>query len=135
MHRRDDALPKIFLRAMAIGVVGVAIATTTSAADTKRPTTYADDIRPIFRRYCYECHSSEKATSGLALDSFAAIEKGGATGAVVVPKNVEGSRLWLLVSHEEAPTMPPDSDRMPKKSLETIRAWIRDGALNRRPSE
>src|SRR5262245_23470706 len=52
-------------------------------------------IRPVLAERCYECHSAQaKAVKGnLRLDSQAGLAKGGDGGPVIVPGDVEKSRL------------------------------------------
>ena len=38
--------------------------------------TYADNVRPIFREHCFNCHNQNKATNDLALDSYERIAQG-----------------------------------------------------------
>ncbi|HEX4132736.1 MAG TPA: c-type cytochrome domain-containing protein [Pirellulales bacterium] len=91
--------------------------------------TYADDVQPIFREHCYTCHNQDEAKSDLALHSYGAVMKGGAGGEVVIPGDLDSSRLWHLVSHQESPKMPPEQDKLPDAKLNLIKQWILDGAL------
>ncbi len=91
--------------------------------------TYDDHIQPIFRQYCLSCHSADTMESDLAIDAYAATLEGGASGEVVVPGDLEESRLWALVAHEDEPKMPPEADRMPDDKLALIKRWIEGGAL------
>ncbi|MCA9230741.1 MAG: hypothetical protein KDA57_08815 [Planctomycetales bacterium] len=91
--------------------------------------TFDDHIQPIFRQYCLSCHSADTKKSDLAIDAYAAMMEGGASGEVVVPGDLGESRLWALVAHEDEPTMPPDADRLPDDKLDLIKRWIEGGAL------
>ncbi len=90
--------------------------------------TYKTDVKPILREHCFACHNQDDAESSLALDSFAGLTTGGASGEVVAAGDLDGSRLWKLVTHQEEPTMPPDN-KLPKKQLQVLRAWIEGGLL------
>lgn len=90
---------------------------------------FDEHIRPIFREHCFSCHNLDKAKADLAVDSFAGLMKGGASGQVVVPGDLDASRLWSLVSHKESPQMPPGQDKLAEKKLNLIRDWILGGAL------
>ncbi|HEY5312541.1 MAG TPA: c-type cytochrome domain-containing protein, partial [Pirellulales bacterium] len=90
---------------------------------------YAEHIQPIFREHCYTCHSQDTAKSDLALDSYGATMRGGAGGEVVLTGDLESSRLWMLVSHQETPKMPPEQDKLAEAKLALIKQWILDGAL------
>jgi hypothetical protein len=91
--------------------------------------TYEDHVKPILREHCFTCHNATNAKSDLALDSYAGIMKGGASGEVVLGGDPDSSRLWMLVSHQEEPKMPPNQDKLAQPKLDTIKAWIAGGAL------
>lgn len=98
-------------------------------AEKEKKITYDDDVRPILREHCFTCHNQSNARSDLALDSYSSLMQGGASGEVVFAGDLESSRLWALVSHEEEPRMPPEQDRLPEAKLTVIREWILKGAL------
>src|SRR5690606_12659695 len=90
--------------------------------------TYEDHVFPIFDEYCITCHDPSDASGGLDLNSHASVLQGGGSGRTLSPGNPDASRLYLLVSHKEKPTMPPKEDRIDKDLIETIRKWIEQGA-------
>jgi mono/diheme cytochrome c family protein len=94
--------------------------------------TYDDDIRPILRQHCFACHNQNQAKSGLAVDSYARLIEGGSGGEVVFEQDLESSRLWTLVSHQEEPTMPPGQDKLADAKLDLIKRWIEGGLLESR---
>jgi mono/diheme cytochrome c family protein len=99
------------------------------------PTSFAEDVMPIFRGRCVSCHSpgaegTEK--SGLDLTSYEGVMKGTKHGPMVIPRDPDSSNLVWLLDWRGSPQV-----RMPhgKKKLSTcdrnaIRAWIREGAKN-----
>ena len=95
------------------------------------PPNYEQHVRPIFQAHCGTCHNLQKQRGGLALDDYARVMEGGASGEVIVPKDLDGSRLWQLVSHADEPTMPPDQDRIDDEKLDVIRQWIVGGAIRK----
>jgi WD40 repeat protein len=99
------------------------------AGDAAAKVTYDDHVRPILREHCFTCHNQSAAKSGLALDSFARAIAGGSSGEVVVAQDLESSRLWTLVNHDEEPYMPPGQDKLPAAKLTVIRQWIEGGLL------
>ena len=74
---------------------------------------YQDHVLPILRQHCFACHTLDDPTSDLALDSFEAVLEGGAGGKVVQPGDVDGSRLWKLITFQEQPNMPPEGTHRP----------------------
>lgn len=102
-----------------------------SAADKKMPPkiTFDDHVKPIFRAKCFACHNTSKKSGGLDLTTFTALMQGGSSGEVIAPGNAGDSYLYGLVTHKSEPFMPPKSEKLAAASLETIRKWIDDGAL------
>ena len=98
------------------------------AADDPEPANYKDDVAPIFRARCNACHNNDKKKGGLVLENFAALMQGGASGVVVEPGDPDNSRLYLLVNHDEEPTMPPNSPKIADAEIDAIRRWIAAGA-------
>jgi mono/diheme cytochrome c family protein len=101
-----------------------------NASDVPTKVTYEEHIKPIFRQYCLNCHQQSDKKGGLALDTFGSLVEGGGSGEVVFDDgDVEASRLWQLVNHDDTPVMPPKQDKLPAEKLDLIRAWIEGGIL------
>ncbi|MEM8678194.1 MAG: c-type cytochrome domain-containing protein [Planctomycetota bacterium] len=92
---------------------------------------YDQHIKPIFREHCWACHKQGSAKADLALDSYAGILDGGSSGDVVSSGDLDGSRLWQLVSHEDTPVMPPDGVQLGAEKLNRLRKWIEGGLVER----
>jgi WD40 repeat protein len=89
---------------------------------------FEDHVLPLLRDHCVSCHRPGKTRAGLDLTNVAAIEKGGSSGASVVPGVAENSLLYRAIAHigkEEA--MPPDKDRLSDPILKVFKAWIEGG--------
>ena len=56
-------------------------------------------IRPVLAEHCYQCHSAraQRLRGKLMLDSWPGIAKGGENGPVLIPGDVEKSRLIQAV--------------------------------------
>lgn len=104
-----------------------AAADATPAADEEL-VNYDDHMFAIFDANCILCHDVGDAEAGLDLSSYATAMQGGSSGRTIVPGDAEASRLYLLVTHREKPTMPPDEPRLDKQLLERVRTWIAQGA-------
>jgi mono/diheme cytochrome c family protein len=98
-------------------------------AEESKPVTYDDHVRPIFRQKCLSCHNTDKTEGGLDLSSYTAMMEGGGSGVVIEPGAASDSYLFMLVTHELEPHMPPESDRIDDKLVATLRDWIDGGAL------
>ena len=90
--------------------------------------TFDAHIMPIFRAKCLSCHNPNKKSSGLDLSSYTSLMVGGSSGEVIEPGSAEDSYLYMLVTHDSEPFMPPKSDKMPTDVLNQIRDWIDAGA-------
>jgi len=97
-------------------------ATRAFAQDDER----ARHVYEIFRNRCFSCHG-EARQAGLDLRTHASIKAGSASGPVIVAHQPQQSRLFLLVSHQQQPAMPPVGARLSDDDVETIRDWIADG--------
>lgn len=95
------------------------------------PVDFVHEIRPIFEKHCYECHSGEKRKSGLRLDVKAAALKGGDHhGPDIVPGDPSGSPLiHLVASEKEEERMPPRGNGLATAEIELLRKWIAEGAV------
>lgn len=112
-----------------ISSAGVVIAEEAKPAATAEKITYNDHILPILRAKCAACHSADQAKGGLVVDSYTGLMAGGASGEVVAGGDVDGSRLYELITHKAEPKMPPKEPKMPDDQLELFRKWIAGGAL------
>src|ERR1700682_110639 len=69
------------------------------------PPSFARDVKPLFARYCVECHNPEKLRGGLNLESFKALEQGGDNGMVFVGGKPDESRIVLQGEGKATPKM------------------------------
>ena len=60
--------------------------------------------------------------------TFEKLMQGGASGRVIVPGSLEGSRLWRLVNADETPVMPAGQARITRKWHGDLKKWIEEGA-------
>src|SRR5438552_9169687 len=92
------------------------------------PPTYSGQIQPLFQRRCTPCHDAAARTGGLALDSYAAVMRGGNRGAVIIAGHSKESRLIAMVEGRAAPKMPPTGAGLTAAEIAAIKAWIDAGA-------
>jgi hypothetical protein len=97
--------------------------------DPKGVEFFESKIRPVLVEQCYKCHSAQadKLKGGLALDTRAAVLKGGDTGPAVVPGNPEKSLLLAAIRHEGDVKMPPKT-KLPDAVVSDFRRWVEMGA-------
>ncbi|HEY3739710.1 MAG TPA: c-type cytochrome domain-containing protein, partial [Bryobacteraceae bacterium] len=106
-----------------------AISLTTATAADVHPN-YDDDVKPILRRYCFQCHSASEARSGLNLEAYAGVQRGGSSGEAIVPGRSSASLLYQVIAQEKdgVPRMPFGGAKLPDPLIATVREWIELGA-------
>lgn len=96
-------------------------------ADGKNPT-FTDDVLPVLKQHCVNCHGNDKQKGGLNVATFAALKAGGSSGDVVKVGNPDKSRLYTLTTHAEEPKMPPSGTKIPEAQIAVLKLWIEQGA-------
>lgn len=87
------------------------------------------DVEGLFRQNCGGCHGARNQKGGLDLSSFEATIRGGDSGSIVTAGDASASRLYLVMTHEDEPKMPPNGRKVGDPVLKKIKAWIDGGAL------
>ncbi len=106
------------------------------SGQTGKHPNYDDDVRPIFARYCFGCHNASEMRSGLNLEAYSGVLKGGGSGDAVIPGRAASSLLYKAVAREEgAPQMPLGNPKIPDAAIATIRDWIAGGLLETAASQ
>lgn len=103
-------------------------------ADAKNPT-YEDDVMPIVKQSCINCHGNDKQKGGLNLATYAAMSQGGSSGVVVNPGDPSKSRIYTLSAHLEEPKMPPSGNKIADAQLATLKLWVEQGAREKSSSK
>lgn len=104
-----------------------------ASGDAARPTAaqlafFETEVRPVLATHCYECHSAnaKRLEAGLRLDSRRGMLRGGDSGPVIEPGNVDESMLIEAVRYEGY-EMPP-SGKLPDKAVAALEKWVSMGA-------
>lgn len=95
---------------------------------------FTKQIAPSIVNLCLGCHGANNPRSGLNLSNFEGMMRGGDSGRVIVPGNLDASRLWQLVGAGEQPRMPQGQLRITRKFHADLREWILEGAKFDGPS-
>jgi len=103
-----------------------------AADDPKAVEFFETKIRPVLVEHCVKCHSTEaesksKLRGGLKLDTKAHWEKGGDTGAAVVPGDPAKGTLLKSLRYDGDVQMPP-SGKLPAAVVADFERWIKMGA-------
>jgi hypothetical protein len=89
---------------------------------------FDQQIHPILVTRCLPCHSAEKRSGGLSLANYGDTLDGGRSGATVKPGKAADSLLISRITGETKPQMPLGGKPLSDAEINTIRAWIDDGA-------
>ena len=89
---------------------------------------YETDVRPILASRCFGCHGPKQAQSGLRLDLRQNALRGGDYGVVIVPGHAADSKLIQRLIGSSAGLQMPPAGELPAHEIETLRAWIDEGA-------
>ncbi len=94
-------------------------------------------IRPVLVEHCYECHSAgaKKIKGGLVLDSRAGVQKGGDTGALITPGDLEASLLIQAVRHADPDFAMPPKKKLSPIAIADLEAWVKMGAPDPRTED
>ncbi|QDU79739.1 Planctomycete cytochrome C [Polystyrenella longa] len=88
---------------------------------------FKKDIAPFFARLCMNCHNDQQSRGGLSMSTFEKLLKGGESGEVLVPGDLDSSRLFRLTGGLELPRMPNNEARLTRKNYEDLKKWIEEG--------
>ena len=106
-------------------IFGIAAAVHVSAEDAF----FRDQVEPILRERCYECHShAGKIKGGLVLDSRSGWQAGGDSGPAVVPGSVEKSRIIEAVRYANPDVEMPPKAKLPQGEIAVLEQWVARGA-------
>jgi ankyrin repeat protein len=90
---------------------------------------FSRDVQPIFAERCYVCHGPTQQMVGLRLDQKQSAFRVGPAGPMILPGNSSESQLILRVtSSKEGFRMPPSGAPLTQQQVNTLRAWIDQGA-------
>ena len=85
---------------------------------------YSTDIQPIFTAHCTDCHGG---TNRLTLTSHDDVMLGNSNnGPVIIASDYKNSLLWNYINDG---TMPYGSSSLTSAQIDSVAAWIDEGAL------
>ena len=100
-----------------------------AAADEASDRFFESKVRPIFVEHCSECHGESKQKSGLRLDTWDGLVKGGSLGSAVMPGDLEGSLIIQAVNRLDEELAMPPKRVLSRQQIDVLERWVRDGAL------
>ncbi len=99
----------------------------TAAAPTL---SFEQDVRPILKTYCIDCHGSgDKLEGNLDLRLKRFLVRGGHGGRAIVPGKPAESPL---IQRMKSGRMPPTPKKVPAEQIAIVERWIAAGAPTRR---
>lgn len=94
-----------------------------------RKVDFVNDVQPLLRQRCFECHSQGNEEGGLNLGIRRLALAGGKNGPVITPGNSAASRLIHLVAAiPKTDVMPPEGQPLTAEQVGMLRAWVDQGA-------
>lgn len=118
-------------RTLDSSLVALAKDTTVQVLNPTKKFPFQDEVLPILKNHCFQCHSSKKQKGKLRLDSELFIKKGGKEGAILLAGNPLKSHLYkyLILPEDDDLHMPPEGKKqLNSRQIAIIRRWIEIGA-------
>ena len=91
---------------------------------------FNEDIQPILQKHCVACHTEDDVNGEFLMDTWDLLIQGGEHGPAITPGEPNSSRMFLMMSGQLEPRMPPEeSSTLTDPEVELVRNWIEQGAL------
>jgi uncharacterized membrane protein len=121
--------PLITIAAVTLGMASL------SACSEKQGVSFSQDVHPILKTECLECHAKGKEghqKSGLSMETYAELMAGTTYGPVIEPGSAVSSTLVRLIDHkaDKSINMPHQKSKIPPDEIKIIKQWIDEGASN-----
>lgn len=88
---------------------------------------FARDVQPLLQQRCIGCHGPTQQMGGFRLDRRREA-LAGAVRPTIIPGSSESSRLYLRIMGSEFGAQMPPTGPLTSGEIETLRAWIDQGA-------
>jgi len=97
---------------------------------------FEKQVRPILVARCYECHSGAKTSGGLSLETRAGWQRGGDSGAAIVPGKPQESPLIEAINYRSLEMPPSDKGgKLSEAEIAVLTAWVSRGAPDPREEQ
>ena len=115
----------------------VGIVTPSQAVTAQQTVSFQEQVLPILQSHCVACHSPGGVgyiSVSLDLRSYKALRSGSAGGIAVIPFHPRRSPLMRVLDVDwnskniNSLRMPPMGPKLSPEDLNTISAWIKQGA-------
>ena len=128
MGTRSTSILALFLFAFAIFPLA---SPQRKPSEREKKLSFAADVAPLIKSYCLPCHLAENENpSGLALDNYDLVMKGGNHGNTVVPGKPGESNIYLklLPTPPFGKQMARNKKKLTEEEVKVIHNWILQGA-------
>lgn len=105
----------------------VSEATATNVALVTTGISYLNDVLPILKSRCANCHGANNPREGLIVITYASLMAGSKNGIVVIAGDPDNS---LLIKQIQDGEMPKRGPKLTPEQLQILIDWILQGALN-----
>jgi len=109
------------VKKLAVLSATIAVALTAQGADK---VTYDEQIMPILRNSCLNCHNPDKKKAGLDLSTYQGALQGSENGKVLESGNPASSLLVKCIKQTDDPKMPPKGDKLSDADIAIFEKWI-----------
>ena len=89
---------------------------------------FESKVRPLLVERCIECHGEKKQKGDLRLDSKSGWQKGGESGAALVPGKPEESLIIKAVSYLDKDLQMPPKKQLTLDEVAVLKEWVTRGA-------
>ncbi|MGH2566816.1 MAG: c-type cytochrome domain-containing protein [Bacteroidota bacterium] len=116
---------------MVAGLFALGTLTLIAQQSGKKKISFEKEVFPVLKSNCLPCHLEENENpSGLALDNYEKLMKGGEHGNTVVPGKPKESNLYLklLPNPPFGKQMARNKKKLTEEEVQTIFEWIEQGA-------
>src|SRR5262245_32053598 len=120
---RIDVFQHCWTLKFALTVVLISSVSLASTSNDAQSVSYRKQVAPILATSCVACHGANSPQSGLGLQNFAALTKGGRRGKSIVPGNPNASLLAQFIDGTKQPRMPIGGALKPAE-IAVIKKWI-----------
>ncbi len=87
---------------------------------------FANDVYPILKSRCLNCHGGDSTREGLSVKTYAELMAGSDNGPVVIPGDAANSLLVKLIANQK---MPKRGAKLTPLQVQLITDWVNQGAL------
>jgi hypothetical protein len=109
----------------------VVMGTSALMGQAKKGPSFSTEVFPLIKSNCLPCHLAENENpSGLALDNYETLMKGGNHGNTVIPGKPKESNLYLklLPNPPFGKQMARNRRKLTEQEVKVIYDWIEAGA-------